>query len=108
MVEVLRVAGSALVVASALLAVACVVAQALLARWWQTPSGRHVFVFQGVLAACLSLWAARLFFPDGDWWQFARLVAFAGVPVVLAWRLQIIIRTWRSKRHERAKEPPDG
>jgi len=107
MAEGLRATGSVLVVVSALLAVACVVAQAVLARWWQTSSGRHVFAFQSVLAACLGLWAARLAIPDGDWFEVARIVAFAGVPVVLAWRLQIIIRTWRSRQRER-KESLDG
>lgn len=96
--------GSALVVVSALLAVACVAAQALLARWWETPGGRHVMAFQGVLAVCLSLWALRLAIPDGDWFQGARLVAFAGVPVVLGWRLLIILRTWWGKHRKRARE----
>jgi hypothetical protein len=97
-------AGTVLVLVSALLAIACVVAQALLARWWETPGGRHVMAFQGVLAACLSLWALRLAVPDGEWFVALRLVSFALVPVVLAWRLTIIIRTWRARRREHAKE----
>jgi hypothetical protein len=96
-----QVAGSVLVVVTALIAIACVVAQALLARWWETPGGRHVFAFQSVLAACLSLWAIRLLFPGGDWFLIPRLVAFALVPLVLAWRLRIIIQTWRRARRLR-------
>ncbi|MGW0805938.1 putative phage holin [Nonomuraea sp. NPDC002799] len=93
-------AGTVLVVVSAVLAVACVAAQMLLARWWQTPAGRHVMAFQAVLAVCLALWALRLAVPDGGWFVALRLVAFSGVPVVLGWRLLIIVKTWRGKRRE--------
>ncbi|MFN2636924.1 MAG: hypothetical protein ABR585_07860 [Gemmatimonadaceae bacterium] len=101
--EHLQFVGSLLVVVTALIAVACVVAQALLARWWETPAGRHVFAFQGVLAACLSLWAIRVLFPAGDWFLIPRLIAFALVPLVLAWRLLIIVQTWRAKRRKRTE-----
>ncbi|GAA0853538.1 hypothetical protein GCM10009525_83440 [Streptosporangium amethystogenes subsp. fukuiense] len=96
--------GTGLVLVSAALAVACVAAQMLLARWWETPAGRHVMAFQGVLAVCLSLWALRLAIPDGEWFVVLRLVAFSGVPVVLAWRLAIILRTWRTKHRERKEQ----
>jgi len=102
--DLVHLAGSALVVVSALLAIACVVSQALLARWWETSGGRHVFAFQAVLAACLSLWAVRLLFPAGDWFQVPRLVAFALVPLVLAWRLRIIVQTWRKARRQRKED----
>lgn len=99
--------GTALVVASAVLAIACVVAQALLARWWKTPSGRHVMAFQATLAACLGLWALRLAIPEGAWFIAVRFAAFACVPVVLAWRLAIILRTWRAQRRKHAEEASD-
>jgi len=102
--DLVHLIGSLLVVVTALLAIACVAAQALLARWWSTPAGRHVFAFQAVLALCLGLWAARLFAPDGEWFQVARLVAFALVPWVLAWRLLIIVQTWRKRRRQRVEE----
>lgn len=92
--------GTALVVTSAALAVACVVAQGMLARWWKSPAGRHVMAFQAVLAACLGLWALRLVVPDGAWFIALRLAAFTGVPVVLGWRLLIIVQTWRRMRRE--------
>jgi hypothetical protein len=95
--------GSALLVLTALLALACVVAQALLARWWSTAAGRHVMAFQSVLAAISGLWALRVWFPDAAWLLVARLIAFALLPVVLAWRLTIIIQTWRKLRHEHMK-----
>jgi len=92
--------GSVLVIVSALLALACVVSQALLARWWETSAGRHVMAFQAVLAAVLCLWTLRLWVPDAAWLVVLRFVAFAGVPVVLGWRLHIILKTWRAKRRE--------
>lgn len=95
--------GTALIVVSALLAFACVTMHSLLARWWRTPAGRHAFSFEAVLALCLCLWASRLVVPEGDWFLLLRLAAFALVPVILAWRLVIIIQTWRRTRRNRAK-----
>jgi hypothetical protein len=97
--ELLRMVGTALILASAVLATGCVVVHMLLARWWVTDAGRHTFAFQAVLATCLDLWALRLVVPDGAWFLVARLAAFACVPVVLGWRLEIIVRTWRRKRN---------
>lgn len=96
--------GSAFLIVSTLLAVACVAAQALLARWWESAAGRHVMAFQGVLAVLLSLWTLRVWIPDNGFVLGLRFTAFAGLPVVLGWRLAIIVRTWRRKRREHAKE----
>lgn len=98
--DLLFLIGSVLVVVSAILALACVVTQAILARWWETAAGRHVMAFQAVLAAVLALWTLRLWVPDAPWLVGLRFGAFAGVPVVLGWRLLIIVRTWHSKRRE--------
>lgn len=95
--------GTVLILSSALLATACVVAQGLLARWWRTSAGRHTFAFMGVFALCLDLWALRIVVPDGSWFLAARLAAFTFVPVVLAWRLDIIIRTWQRERRKRSE-----
>lgn len=101
MIELVYAVGSVLVVISAVLADACVLAQALLARWWQTPQGRHVFAFQAALGLCLSLWTLRLVVSDGPLFLVARMASFALVPVVLAWRLVVIIRTWHQARRNR-------
>jgi hypothetical protein len=100
MADATFVMGSVLVVVSAALALACVVAQAMLARWWETSAGRHVFAFQAALAAVLTLWGLRVWIPDSGLVVVLRNAAFAAVPVVLAWRLAIIFRTWRSRRRE--------
>lgn len=102
--EPLFLIGSVLIVVTALLALACVAAQALLARWWTTSAGRHVMAFQAVIAALASLWALRVWFPNAEWLLVARLIAFACLPPVLAWRLAIIVRTWRDKRREHPRE----
>ncbi|MFF3443659.1 hypothetical protein [Streptosporangium sp. NPDC002721] len=107
MVEEIRLAGSVLIGVTTVLAVACVVVHQLLARWWRTSSGRHVFTFEAVLALSLSLWSLRLVIPEGDWFQVVRLVAFAGMPFVLAWRIRIIVQTWRKGRRERTREVSD-
>lgn len=101
--EGLYLIGNAFLVVAALLALACVLAQALLARWWETPAGRHVMAFQSVLATVLTLWVLRVWMPDASWLIVAKLVAFAGVPVVLGWRLAIIVRVWQDRRRQHAE-----
>lgn len=101
MAELAQQAGTVLIVVSAVLALAVVAAHQLLARWQATPAGRHAFTFEAVLALSLTLWAVRLVVPEGDWFLLARLVAFALVPVILAWRLAIIVQTWRLHRRNR-------
>lgn len=96
--------GNVLLIVTALLALACVASQALLARWWETPGGRHVMAFQSVLAAVLCLWALRVWVPDSPFVLLLRFAAFACLPLVLGWRLAIILRTWRAKRREHERE----
>lgn len=101
MVELLRNAGTVLIVGTAVLSWVVVGIHHRLMRWWATEFGRHVFVFELVLAVVLGLWALRLIVPEGDWFQFIRLIAFAGVPIVLVWRIRILIISWRSTREQR-------
>src|SRR5690606_41244825 len=84
--------GNVLLILTAALAVACVVAQALLARWWETSGGRHVMAFQGVLAVVLTLWALRVWLPDMTWRVVARGLAVGGLPVVVTWRVLFVLR----------------
>ncbi|MFC6080900.1 putative phage holin [Sphaerisporangium aureirubrum] len=107
MADAVYLIGTVLVIISAVLADGCVAAQMLLARWWLTPQGRHVFVFQGALALTLDLWGLRALTspraaaPPVDWFLIARTAAFALIPIALGWRLIIIIRTWRTGRRNR-------
>lgn len=85
--------GTFLVALSAALAWAVCVLYHLSARWWVSEVGRHVMTFTGILAAVLTLWTAGALWSDGGAaWRVARLVAFTGVPVCLAWRLWILYR----------------
>ncbi len=100
MVEVLRNAGTILIVVTAALSWITVVLHHLLARWWETEFGRHTFAFELVVAVVSGLWALRLLIPEGDWFQAVRLAAFAAVPLVVAWRIRILIIAWRTVRLE--------
>lgn len=101
--DALRVVGSVLIAISAVLAVAAVVLHQLLADWRKTEAGRHAFTFEVALALSLTLWVLRLAVPAGDWFLLVRLAAFALVPVVLAWRIRIIVQIWRSNRRKRGE-----
>lgn len=89
----IQVAGTVLVVVSALLAWAVCVVYHLSARWWEREVGRHVMTFTATLAVVLTLWAVGAVAPARDtWWEVLRLVAFTGVPLSLGWRLWIVYR----------------
>lgn len=90
MIELL---GTVLIVASAVMAVTFCVAYHLSARWWRSEEGRHLMSFTAVIAAVLILWTIGALTPaHGPWWLVLRLVAFSGVPIVLAWRLLMLYR----------------
>lgn len=85
--------GTVLIVASAALASAFCVLYHLSAPWWRSEEGRHTMSFTGVIAVVLTLWTIGAMTPaHGPWWLVVRLVAFSGVPLVLAWRLWLL---WR-------------
>ena len=105
----IELAGSALVVVSAVEALVFCVAYHLSAPWRETTGGRHIMAFTAVLALVLTLWVARLLLPL-DWagWDVARLVTFAGVPVVLGHRLLLLYRlqikpAFRKGSHDRTR-----
>ncbi len=101
MVETLRTIGTVEIVIAMALAWVVVLVHHFLAKWWTTPEGRHVFTFELVLAVVLGLWGLRLIIPEGDWFLFLRVVAFALLPVVLVWRLRILIANHRRARKAR-------
>ncbi len=101
MVEVLRTAGTVLIVATMALAWLVVVVHHFLGRWWQTAEGRHVFLYELVIAVVLGLWGLRLIIPEGDWFLFIRLAAFALLPLVFIWRIRILFSNHRRARKAR-------
>lgn len=84
--------GSTLVVLSATIALTFMVVYHLKAHWWRTNDGRHVFTFMGVITTVLLLTTAQILVGDAAWFEWLRVAAFAGVPVVLTWRLGILIQ----------------
>jgi hypothetical protein len=75
---------------SAVIASAGVASFVLLARFWRSRGGWHVFWYMLMIAWVLDLSAiAHLF--DPPWFEWLRLGTFAvGMPFVLAWRNWII------------------
>lgn len=84
--------GTVLVWLAAVPATASVVKHAF-TPWRDTPAGRHLMAYMGVIALVLILYAARTVVPeDTAWFAWLRLAVFAAVPVVLAWRL--VLQIW--------------
>lgn len=95
--------GDLLIVATALLAAACVAAYQWVSRsaWLDSDTGRHLMSFMASITVVSGLSATRavvvdvLHQPDPAWFRGARLVAFVSVPAVLAWRLALILSARR-------------
>lgn len=91
--------GDGLIVLCATLAACCVVAyQVTTGGQWKTSEyGRHLMAFTASVAGVLSLGAVRIIAVDvfeavdPAWFQWLRLVVFATLPAVLAWRLWLIV-----------------
>lgn len=100
--------GDALLVLSACLALACVVAYQVTTRgaWTRSETGRHLMAFMISLAAVTGLGSARVIAvdifdtPDPVWFQAVRVAVFTSIPAMFAWRLQVIIRASRSETED--------
>jgi hypothetical protein len=93
-----RLIGNALIVLSAIEALAFVAMYSVVARWWRSEVGRNIMALMGVIAAVLVLSTIRIIFGDNSWFAWLRLGVFAGVPVVLARRLWLL---WRVQVRDR-------
>lgn len=99
--------GNALVVVTAMLAWTFVVTYHVRARWWETETGRNVMAFMAVVAAVCTLAAIRIVAGAGldtPWYAWLRVAVFAPVPVVIAWRILLLVRAQAEVRR-RATTP---
>lgn len=78
-------AGNVLLIASALFATTSVILH-LRVPWWRSDMGRHLMAYMAVIAATVDLGVLRMLLGDSHPFRIVRLVVFALVPVVLAWR----------------------
>lgn len=79
------------VYASAIISTIGFIGFALLARFWTSRGGWHVFWFMAVIAAVLDLIVLRYLFGDTNWFAWLRTGVFAvGMPIVLGWRTWLI------------------
>lgn len=84
--------GNGLLVLSALLATAFVIVYHFSAVWWESHDGRHVMAFMGALALVIDLAVLRLIVGRPEWFEIVRTLTFTAIPIVLAWRLAILIK----------------
>jgi hypothetical protein len=101
----IRHVGNVLLLLSALLATGFVVLYLFVARWWASEAGRHLMAFNTVIAVVLWLSVIRVFVPGSAnvaWFAWLRTGVFAFVPVVLGWRLWMLVRVQvLDRRYER-------
>jgi hypothetical protein len=96
------VIGNILLVATAVLSWTFCGLYQLMAPWRSSEMGRNVMTKSLAIAAVTSLGAVRLIVGaslDTPWFQALRIGVFAAVPAAIAWRIIILLKIQRSKRH---------
>ncbi len=92
----LMVIGNGLVIATFVLALAYAVTYHLTARWWTSEFGRSLMSLKIAIAAVTGLAVPRIIWGlDHVLFNVLRLVVFTAVPLALAWRLAVLIKTQR-------------
>lgn len=90
-----RTLGLVLLYVSTVLAMASTLAFMVLHPGWRhTTEGRHLAFYMGTVALILLVWTMGAVLDTPDWWQTVRLVTFALLPLALAQRLWLIVRTY--------------
>lgn len=78
---------------------------ALMARFWTSRGGWHVFWYMLVIGWVLDLAAISHLFREHLWFDWLRTLSFAlGMPVVLAWRFWIIFDLQLLRRRQVPQE----
>lgn len=95
-----RVIGNIELIAAAVAANWFVIRYHWLARWRQTPGGRHVMAFGLSIAAVLDLALLRLVIGDSLLFQAVRTVVFNSFLFVLVWRCWLLEREQRAHRKD--------
>jgi FlaA1/EpsC-like NDP-sugar epimerase len=111
---ILQIVGNALVIVSAALCWAFVVVYHVMSRgsWRYSLIGRHLMVSDGTVGTVLTLSVIRIIGgPSLDplWFQVLRMLVFAAVPVVVAWRIWLMVRAQRAnneREHDDARHLP--
>jgi len=101
--------GSVMLVVCALLSTTFVAGYYLTTDWKSTDVGRHLMAFSMSESAILLMYTARIIAGhDAVWFQIIRLLVFLSFPVVLAWRLVILLRYQLRPWVEERRKEQDG
>ncbi len=75
-----------------------------LSRWWEHESGRNMMAFDFVIMLVTGLSLARLIFDDHTWFLWLRVCVLAFVPIIIGWRLLMLIRVQYFTLDDRSAE----
>lgn len=92
-IEIIRLIGTIFIIASTIMANLFVVVYQIVSPWRRSEMGRHIMNFGLVLAVILDTWALGLVFgPRQEWYNWVRLIAFAGLPYVLFRQVWMLLK----------------
>jgi hypothetical protein len=78
-----------------------VILYSLLARFWKSASGWHIFSFMVVIALILDHSVIGLFFPGYPGRSVIRAILYPGLAAVIFWRVVILVNVQRAYRLEK-------
>lgn len=61
-------------------------------KWWEHESGRNMMSFEVAITLVTGSSLSRLYFHDHVWYTWLRTAIFLPVPIILVWRLWMLIR----------------
>lgn len=84
-------AGNVALIATFLMSLAFVVTYAF-APWWLHQSGRNVMALMMAITLITGLSCLRLLYSDREWFIILRVAVLGTVPIIIAWRLWMLVR----------------
>lgn len=69
-----------------------IVAYSILAKWWKSDFGKHLFFFMLTVASTFVYWIVVRIFGRFPGWEWFRLGLMLALGVVLTWRVWILVK----------------
>lgn len=95
--ETVRAIGGVLLILTVILANAFCVIYHIVAKWWKSEVGRHIMQSSAAMSILVDLWLVGFFFGGRNMpFRIAMTIAFAGIPVMFARQIWILLKIQRS------------
>ena len=108
MAEMIDHIGDAGYLAGAVGAVLFVVLYLILARFWESEAGWHIFSFMTTVAMILIHSSIGVYFPNYPGRDVVRAILYPVLAAIIFWRVVILVRVQLLSQLRASRRPPDG